>query len=254
MGPTGEGKTTIARLMTRAYDVTRGQVLVDGVDVREWDLPHAAAPRRADPAGGVPVLGDGRGQPAPGRRRRRRSGRGGAGAGGGERGSLRGDAARAASARSCASAASTSRRDSASCWPSPAPSSIILAFSPWTRRRRASIRNRKRWCASGSRAWWRDGRASSSPTGCRRSSARIGSSCCIAGRSAKRGVTRSCSPSEGCTHDCTSCSSAWNGHEGLRHGRLPTGRADPERTGGDLRPDRGAARIPAARRARWGRR
>jgi ABC-type multidrug transport system fused ATPase/permease subunit len=38
VGPTGEGKTTIARLMTRAYDATRGQVLVDGVDVREWDL------------------------------------------------------------------------------------------------------------------------------------------------------------------------------------------------------------------------
>ena len=38
VGPTGEGKTTIARLMTRAYDVTRGQVLVDGRDVREWDL------------------------------------------------------------------------------------------------------------------------------------------------------------------------------------------------------------------------
>jgi len=38
VGPTGEGKTTIARLITRAYDVTRGQVLVDGVDVREWHL------------------------------------------------------------------------------------------------------------------------------------------------------------------------------------------------------------------------
>ncbi len=38
VGPTGEGKTTIARLLTRAYDVTRGQVLVDGVDVREWSL------------------------------------------------------------------------------------------------------------------------------------------------------------------------------------------------------------------------
>ena len=38
VGPTGEGKTTIARLMIRAYDVTRGQVLVDGVDVREWEL------------------------------------------------------------------------------------------------------------------------------------------------------------------------------------------------------------------------
>lgn len=38
VGPTGEGKTTIARLMTRAYDVARGRVLIDGVDVREWEL------------------------------------------------------------------------------------------------------------------------------------------------------------------------------------------------------------------------
>jgi ATP-binding cassette subfamily B protein len=38
VGPTGEGKTTIARLMIRAYDVTRGRVMVDGVDVREWEL------------------------------------------------------------------------------------------------------------------------------------------------------------------------------------------------------------------------
>jgi ATP-binding cassette subfamily B protein len=37
VGPTGEGKTTIARLMTRAYDATRGQVLVEGRDVRAWD-------------------------------------------------------------------------------------------------------------------------------------------------------------------------------------------------------------------------
>jgi ABC-type multidrug transport system fused ATPase/permease subunit len=36
VGPTGEGKTTIARLMIRAYDVGRGQVLVEGRDVREW--------------------------------------------------------------------------------------------------------------------------------------------------------------------------------------------------------------------------
>jgi len=38
VGPTGEGKTTIARLMIRAYDATEGQVLVGGVDVRGWDL------------------------------------------------------------------------------------------------------------------------------------------------------------------------------------------------------------------------
>jgi len=38
VGPTGEGKSTCARLLNRAYDVQQGQVLVDGVDVREWDL------------------------------------------------------------------------------------------------------------------------------------------------------------------------------------------------------------------------
>lgn len=38
VGPTGEGKSTIARLMIRAYEASEGQVLVGGVDVREWEL------------------------------------------------------------------------------------------------------------------------------------------------------------------------------------------------------------------------
>lgn len=38
VGATGEGKTTCGRLLNRSYDVARGQVLVDGVDVRAWDL------------------------------------------------------------------------------------------------------------------------------------------------------------------------------------------------------------------------
>jgi ATP-binding cassette subfamily B protein len=38
VGATGEGKSTIARLLNRSYDVGRGRVLVDGVDVRAWDL------------------------------------------------------------------------------------------------------------------------------------------------------------------------------------------------------------------------
>lgn len=38
VGATGAGKTTLARLLTRTYDVQRGAVLVSGVDVREWDL------------------------------------------------------------------------------------------------------------------------------------------------------------------------------------------------------------------------
>ena len=38
VGHTGAGKTTITSLMMRFYDVQRGQVVVDGVDVREQDL------------------------------------------------------------------------------------------------------------------------------------------------------------------------------------------------------------------------
>ena len=38
VGHTGSGKTTITNLLMRFYDVQRGEVLLDGVDVREWDL------------------------------------------------------------------------------------------------------------------------------------------------------------------------------------------------------------------------
>lgn len=38
VGQTGTGKTSLAKLLNRTYDVTQGEVLVDGVDVREWDL------------------------------------------------------------------------------------------------------------------------------------------------------------------------------------------------------------------------
>jgi ABC-type multidrug transport system fused ATPase/permease subunit len=37
VGPTGSGKTTLMMLIPRLYDVTRGAVLVDGVDVRDVD-------------------------------------------------------------------------------------------------------------------------------------------------------------------------------------------------------------------------
>ncbi len=40
VGATGAGKTTIIKLLNRSYDVQRGRVLVDGIDVRDWDL-HA---------------------------------------------------------------------------------------------------------------------------------------------------------------------------------------------------------------------
>jgi ATP-binding cassette subfamily B protein len=38
VGATGSGKTTVANLIPRFYDVTSGQVLIDGHDVREVDL------------------------------------------------------------------------------------------------------------------------------------------------------------------------------------------------------------------------
>jgi ATP-binding cassette, subfamily B, bacterial len=38
VGQTGSGKTTLAKLVNRTYDVNSGQILVDGVDVRDWNL------------------------------------------------------------------------------------------------------------------------------------------------------------------------------------------------------------------------
>lgn len=38
VGHTGSGKTTITNLLMRFYDVQRGRILLDGIDLREWDL------------------------------------------------------------------------------------------------------------------------------------------------------------------------------------------------------------------------
>ncbi|HSA99459.1 MAG TPA: ATP-binding cassette domain-containing protein, partial [Anaerolineales bacterium] len=38
VGQTGAGKTSLVKLINRTYDATQGQVVVDGVDVRDWNL------------------------------------------------------------------------------------------------------------------------------------------------------------------------------------------------------------------------
>lgn len=38
VGQTGSGKSTLTQLVTRTYDVNEGRVLIDGIDVREWNL------------------------------------------------------------------------------------------------------------------------------------------------------------------------------------------------------------------------
>lgn len=40
VGATGAGKTTIISLITRLYDINSGQILIDGVDVNDYELYH----------------------------------------------------------------------------------------------------------------------------------------------------------------------------------------------------------------------
>lgn len=38
VGQTGSGKSTIAKLLNRTYDTNSGRILIDGIDVRQWNM------------------------------------------------------------------------------------------------------------------------------------------------------------------------------------------------------------------------
>jgi len=40
VGPTGSGKTTIVQLLSRFYDVTGGEILIDGVNIKSYSMEH----------------------------------------------------------------------------------------------------------------------------------------------------------------------------------------------------------------------
>ncbi|HEX4462777.1 MAG TPA: ABC transporter ATP-binding protein [Polyangia bacterium] len=43
VGANGAGKTTLIKLLTRLYEPTEGRVLIDGIDLREWDIDKLRA-------------------------------------------------------------------------------------------------------------------------------------------------------------------------------------------------------------------
>ena len=40
VGPSGSGKSTIYSLLYRFYDPQNGQILIDGIDIKEYDIKH----------------------------------------------------------------------------------------------------------------------------------------------------------------------------------------------------------------------
>ena len=56
VGSTGAGKTTLTALILRFYEVTRGRILIDGIDLKDINRALADPAHRRRAAGPVPVL------------------------------------------------------------------------------------------------------------------------------------------------------------------------------------------------------
>ena len=197
VGTTGAGKSTLAKLVARFYDPTAG--------ARAGRRPRPARRHRAlaaladgdRAAGGVPVQRHDRARTSrsaartrPARRCARRPRAVGADDVHRRRSST-------ATTRRSASAASSSRPASASSSRSRARWSPTRASSCSTRRPRTSTSTPSRGSRPACAGCWPAARRSSSPTGCRRSSARARSSCSSTAGSSSRARTTSCSPLRG---------------------------------------------------------
>ena len=84
VGENGAGKTTLVKLLARLYDPDEGRILLDGHDLRDYDLDGAARQHRRH-LPGLRALppdrgGEHRGRPHRGARRPRAHRRGGASA------------------------------------------------------------------------------------------------------------------------------------------------------------------------------
>ncbi len=196
VGHTGAGKSTIAKLLARFYDVRGGRITIDGIDVRDVTQALAAPSARDRAAGGLPLRRNGarehRLRPArgePGRRRRRRP---------------RPSAPTTSSCgcptatrRSSASAGRSSRSGSGSSSPSPERCSPTRGSSSSTRPRRPSTSRPSSASRRRSRGSAPAARRSSSPTGSRRSAEPTSSSCSSTASSSSRARTRSSSRAAG---------------------------------------------------------
>ena len=70
IGENGAGKTTLVKLLARLYDPTAGAILLDGVDLREYDVDSLRARDRRDFPGLHALRHAGARKHRPGARRR----------------------------------------------------------------------------------------------------------------------------------------------------------------------------------------